>query len=65
MLTDELLTKKQVAQLTKMGERSVDRKSRSGEMPTGMKIGNSVRWSKSQLLRWIDNGCQPVEAGAK
>ena len=58
--SEELLKKPQVAELVKMGQRSVDRKSKSGLMPAGMRIGNSVRWSKSQLLRWISGGCQPI-----
>jgi excisionase family DNA binding protein len=50
---EELLTKKQIAQVLKLSARSIDRKIAQGEFPKGMKIGSLVRWRRSSIEQWI------------
>jgi predicted DNA-binding transcriptional regulator AlpA len=57
--------------LAGVGERTFWRWSRSGLAPAPIFIGNgprpAVRYRRSEILRWIDNGCQPcheAERGA-
>ena len=63
--SDELMTYREVAQLCRMGVRSVARKVSSGDMPAPLRIGNgdTVRFSKAALLQWIADGCP--KCGAK
>ena len=50
-LLDELLTKREIAELLKISTRSIDRKIADGEFPQGIKLGTgrgaAVRWPKS------------------
>jgi excisionase family DNA binding protein len=52
---EELLTKKQIAQVLKLSARSIDRKIAQGEFPKGMKIGSLVRWPKALIDKWISD----------
>ena len=66
VIVPELLKTKQAAQLLNVGERTLWRWSRSGNAPRPVKIGESkgaaVRYRKSEVLDWIDGGCQRVES---
>lgn len=54
---DELLTKRQLAELLKTSTRTIDRKIAEGEFPPGIKLGKgrgaTVRWPKSVYDDWI------------
>lgn len=54
---NELLTKKQVAQLRKQSTRTIDRDVESGRFPKGIKLGTgksaAVRWPRSVVEKWI------------
>lgn len=54
---DELLTKRQVAQIRNQSTRTVDRDIENGRFPKGIKIGNgkggAVRWPRSVVEKWI------------
>lgn len=54
---NELLTKKQVAQIVKRSTRSIDRDIEQGNFPKGIKLGagkgGAVRWPKSVVEDWI------------
>ncbi len=56
-LADELLTKKQVAQLRQQSIRTVDRDVKDGRFPAGIKLGagkgGAVRWLRSTVEKWI------------
>jgi len=55
--SNELLTKKQVAQLRKQSTRTVDRDVDAGRFPKGIKLGKgksgAVRWPRSVVEQWI------------
>ena len=54
MLNDELLTVKEVAQLTKMSKTTIYRKIQDGEFPRNRNFGgNLVRWSNNEIQQWI------------
>lgn len=52
-----LLSVKQVAQIVASSERTLWRLSDSGQMPSPVRIGRSVRWRRSDILRWVELGC--------
>ncbi len=68
-ITPELLTTKQAAELLSIGERTLWRWSRSriSGCPSPIKIGigprPAVRFKRSELLAWIENGCKRVDGG--
>lgn len=54
MLNDELLTVKEVTQLTKMSKTTIYRKIQDGEFPRNRNFGgNLVRWSNNEIQQWI------------
>lgn len=54
MLNDELLTVKEVTQLTKMSKTTIYRKIQDGEFPKNRNFGgNMVRWSNNEIQQWI------------
>ena len=50
----------QVATLLRCSERHVRRLARTGKMPTPIKLGSLVRWSRNAIDEWIARGCPPV-----
>jgi excisionase family DNA binding protein len=59
----ELLSTPEVARLIGAGLRSVWRWSHSGVMPPPVRIGTAVRFRRSEILRWLDEGCPRVDGG--
>lgn len=59
-----LLDIHQVALYLAISERHVHRLSNDAKMPPPIKLGNSIRWSRQELMTWVNGGCQPLE-GAK
>ena len=60
-----LLTVKQVGELTNQHERTVWRMHDSGKMPRAIRPGGkSVRWRKSDILKWIELGCDMAKFNA-
>ncbi|MCA9251801.1 MAG: helix-turn-helix domain-containing protein [Phycisphaerales bacterium] len=55
--TPEMLEVKNVAALLGCSPRHVNRMSRTGRIPRPLKLGTLVRWRRSELLAWIDDGC--------
>ncbi|MFZ5829013.1 MAG: helix-turn-helix transcriptional regulator [Planctomycetota bacterium] len=53
----ELLRKAEVAKILAMGPRTVDRAWREGLMPAPRVIGGSLRWSRREVMEWINQGC--------
>lgn len=61
MLTDNsksaMLNVKQVAVLLNCSQRHVFRLAQAGSIPKPRKLGTLVRWSRSELEKWIAEGC--------
>ena len=58
---DGLLNAKQVADLLNVGRSRVYSMRSSGQIPLSINLGGSVRWSKRELLDWIQEGCPPLQ----
>ncbi len=54
-----LLSTKQVAALLSISARHAISMSSCGQIPMPIRLGRSVRWSKQELLNWIQAGCPP------
>ena len=55
--TELLWNIKQVRMVTGLSERTLWRLNDSAQMPEPIRIGRSVKWTKSSILRWIDLSC--------
>ena len=51
-----LLTAADVARLLSVTVRHVRSLDASGRLPRPIRLGRAVRWSRSELLAWIDAG---------
>ena len=58
----ELLDVGAVAALLDCSRRHVYRLSDAGKMPRPVKLGQLVRWRRSELQAWINGGCEPARA---
>ena len=61
----QLLDVRGVATLLGCSVRHVYRLADSGRMPRPMKLGQLVRWRRSELQVWIDAGCQRQQIGGQ
>lgn len=58
----ELLSVRDVAALLGgCSTRHVYRLSDSGAMPRPLKLGSLLRWRRTEVMNWIDGGCQPLQ----
>ena len=49
---DDLLTKKQVADLLQVSESTIERLTKSGQGPPSVTFGRSRRWFRRDVLAW-------------
>jgi excisionase family DNA binding protein len=59
-----LLDVRAVAKLLGCSPRHVTRLAHSGRMPSAMRLGVLVRWSRAAIEQWIAEGCPPVRKEA-
>jgi predicted DNA-binding transcriptional regulator AlpA len=57
--TAELLDDQQVAQLLYCSPKHVHRLAAADLMPRPVKLGDLVRWLRSELETWLADGCPP------
>lgn len=57
-----LMDVRAVAHLLDCSPRHVYRLADAGKMPRPRHIGALVRWSRSEILNWIDDGCPTVRS---
>lgn len=55
----ELLNAAAAAEIAGVSERSWHRQVSVGNAPQPVRLGRSVRWNRTKLLRWIADGCPP------
>ena len=60
----QLLDVQAVATMLGCSPRHVYRLSDAGRMPSPLKLGALVRWSRAAVDEWIDAGCPRVERRA-
>ncbi len=54
---EQFLTVKHLASKLSMSIRTVWRLDASGKLPKSIRIGNSVRWRRSEIEVWMRAGC--------
>jgi predicted DNA-binding transcriptional regulator AlpA len=59
-LPPALLDVRVVATMLSMSERSVWRLSDAGKLPAPVRIGRMVRWSRSDIMQWVNDGCPAI-----
>ena len=57
------LRPKELAALLGIGERSLFRYLKSGDLPQPIRLGRSMRWSRQAILEWIAH--RSNEGGAR
>lgn len=57
---DELIDAHEVARIRKCDIRTVYRHADQGLQPWGLKTGALRRWRKSEILKWLADGCPVV-----
>ena len=61
----ELLDVNAVGKLLGCSPRHVYRLSDAGKMPPPLRLGALVRWRRSAVLGWIDEGCPAVQSARR
>jgi len=59
----DLLFADDVAALLRCSPRTVRRLVQFGRMPGPLKVGRLARWRRSDVERWVADGCPPCRAG--
>ena len=52
-----LISVVELAELLGVSVRTVWRKESTGDIPPPVRIGALVRWRRSEIMQWIDDGC--------
>ncbi len=52
-----MMTADEIATCLGISSRTVWRLKAKGDLPKSVKIGRAVRWRKSDILAWIEQGC--------
>jgi len=55
-----LMDMRELAKLLKVSNRTVFSMRIHGEMPKPVKIGRAVRWGRSEIMAWVQEGCPPA-----
>lgn len=57
----ELLNVREVSKLLGCSQRHIYRLTDAGKMPRPVKLGALVRWRKTELTKWLETGCPPID----
>ena len=57
-----LLTATELAKLLNVSKRTLWRLRSADSMPKPVKLGNSVRWVRVEILNWLKAGCPKSKA---
>lgn len=52
-----MVSKQQAAELLQISTRTIDNLKSEGRMPQPNRSGRAVRWSRAELVAWVDAGC--------
>ena len=58
-----LVGKREAARLCGLGQSTWDRYRQLGWAPQPVRIGNTLRWNRAELLAWIEAGCPRAALG--
>jgi excisionase family DNA binding protein len=54
-----------VARLLGVSKSHARRLADAGRMPSGIRLGRIVRWSRSELTDWINQGCPDIRSAGQ
>ncbi len=57
-----LITAEELAGLLNLSKRTLWRLRSAGDLPKPVKLGNSVRWIRDEIKKWIEAGCPSPQA---
>lgn len=57
----ELYTDVEIAELIKVSRRQIWKLLAMGRLPEPIRISRSVRWRRTDIDNWIENGCRPPQ----
>jgi excisionase family DNA binding protein len=57
-----LVGKREAARLTGISARSIDRLISAGKFLPPTRLGGRVLFDRASLVRWVEEGCQPVKS---
>ena len=57
-----LVTAAELAALLNLSKRTLWRLRSAGDLPKPVKLGNSVRWVRDEIKKWIEAGCPSPQA---
>lgn len=52
-----LIAVAELAELLGVSVRTIWRKESTGHLPAPVRIGGLVRWRRTEIMQWIDDGC--------
>lgn len=52
----QLLTAKELGEMLSLSKRQVFRLNSCGKLPKPLRIGGSVRWAQSTIVKWLNAG---------
>ena len=55
--TPVLIAATELAELLGISVRTVWRNESNGNLPAPVRLGGLVRWRRSEIMHWIDEGC--------
>ena len=61
----KLLDVQAVAAILACSPRHVYRLTDAGKMPSPLRVGSLVRWSKASIEDWVAGGCKPLKTAAR
>ncbi len=57
-----MMSADEIANCLGISSRTVWRLKAKGDLPQSIKIGRAVRWKKSDIFEWIEQGCPASES---
>lgn len=56
----KMITVDELAEILSLSKTTLWRHRDSGLIPPGTKMGQAVRWRRSDIESWVENGCKPM-----
>lgn len=62
---DKMLNAKDMARVLSLCERTIWRLAKKGLLIPPVRIGKSCRWIEKDVVKWVKDGCPPVQPKQK
>ncbi|QDU57514.1 helix-turn-helix transcriptional regulator [Aeoliella mucimassa] len=57
-----MMTAEEIAHCLQVSVRTIWRLKAKGDLPKSVKVGRAVRWRRSDILTWIEQGCPATDS---